>query len=72
MLPPLVDTDMTTDIAAPKISTEKLVNGLISGIKADQYIIRVGDAKRIYTANRFFPKSAFSLLNNKKFYSILE
>ncbi|MFD2286700.1 alcohol dehydrogenase catalytic domain-containing protein [Pedobacter petrophilus] len=37
-----VDTDMTTDLEAKGITPEKLINGLIKGIKNNIYTIRVG------------------------------
>jgi uncharacterized oxidoreductase len=66
LLPPLVDTDMTTERADKKISPKVLVKSLILGLEKDQYTIRVGDTKLIYFINRFFPKLAFSLVNPKR------
>lgn len=66
LLPPLVATDMTSDRKEKKITTEQLVKGLISGLKKDDYIIRVGDSKAVFQLNRFFPKIAFGLVNPKK------
>jgi len=66
LLPPLVDTEMVADRDGKKISTERLVNELISGLRNDNYTIRVGDSKTIYMLNRIFPKLAFSLINPKQ------
>ena len=71
LLPPLVATEMTSKRKDKKITPEQLVNGLISGIKKDQFTIRVGDTKLIYFINRFFPKLAFNLVNPKKIYASL-
>ncbi|WP_342331572.1 SDR family NAD(P)-dependent oxidoreductase [Pedobacter sp. FW305-3-2-15-E-R2A2] len=71
LLPPLVATDMTAKRNDKKISAQELVKALVSGIKKNQFIIRVGDAKLIYLINRFFPKLAFNLVNPKKIYNSL-
>lgn len=63
LLPPVVATEMTADRDNKKMSPENLVKALISGLKKDKYIIRVGDSKAIYFLNRLFPKIAFSLVN---------
>lgn len=69
LLPPLVATEMTARRNDKKITPEKLVNTLVSGIKKDQFTIRAGDSKVIYIVNRFFPKLAFNLVNPKKIYA---
>jgi uncharacterized oxidoreductase len=71
LLPPLVATEMTAARDEKKMTTEELVKGLISGLKKDQYTIRVGDTKLLYMLNRFFPKIAFGLVNPKKTYQSL-
>ena len=63
LLPPVVATEMTADRDNKKMSPENLVKALISGLKRDKYIIRVGDSKLLYYINRLFPKIAFSLVN---------
>jgi uncharacterized oxidoreductase len=67
LLPPLVSTDMTDGFEAKAISPEKLIKGLIKGLKKDSYTIRVGDTKLIYSFSRFFPKLAFRLINPEKY-----
>ncbi|AXF85548.1 Bile acid 7-dehydroxylase 2 [Ephemeroptericola cinctiostellae] len=64
LLPPLVATDMAEGMPAKAISPETLVNHLISGLKKNQYVIRVGDTKVIYFLSRFFPKMAHKILNS--------
>ncbi|SEW44764.1 uncharacterized oxidoreductase [Chitinophaga sp. YR573] len=71
LLPPLVATEMTAARDEKKMTPEKLVEGLISGLKKDQYTIRVGDTKLLYILNRLFPKIAFGLVNSKKTYQSL-
>jgi len=66
LLPPVVATEMTASRNGKKISPEALVQGLITGLKKDQYTIRVGDTKVVYMLNRLFPKFAFRLVNPKK------
>lgn len=63
--PPVVATVMAKGINAKVIIPEKLVNGLISGLKSNNYKIRVGDTNAIYYLNRFLPKIAWSLINKK-------
>ncbi|NII84793.1 SDR family NAD(P)-dependent oxidoreductase [Pedobacter riviphilus] len=72
LLPPLVATEMTAERDEKKLSPDKLVKGLIAGLKKDQYTIRVGDTKLIYLLNRFFPKLAFGLVNPKRNNRILQ
>lgn len=72
LLPPLVATEMTAARDDKKMTTEELVKGLISGLKKDQYTIRVGDTKLLYIVNRVFPKVAFGLVNSKKTYQSLK
>jgi len=66
LLPPVVATAMTAQRKDKKMTPEQLVKGLISGIKKEQYTIRVGDAKLLYFVNRLFPKLAFNLVNPKR------
>jgi len=66
LLPPVVATEMTAKRSGKKMTPEKLVEVLISGIKKDQFTIRAGDTKMLYLVNRFFPKLAFNLVNPEK------
>ena len=72
LLPPVVATEMTSARNDKKITTEDLVRALISGLKKDQFTIRVGDTKALYIVNRLFPKMAFGLVNPKKSYRLLQ
>jgi uncharacterized oxidoreductase len=67
LLPPLVATDMADGFDAKSISPEKLVKGLIAGLKNDNYTIRVGDTKLMYIVSRLFPNLAFKILNPAKY-----
>ncbi|RYF21329.1 MAG: SDR family NAD(P)-dependent oxidoreductase [Flavobacteriales bacterium] len=71
LLPPLVATPLTANRNDKKISPQELVKGLLSGIKRDQFTIRVGDTKIVYLVNRLFPRLAFNLVNPKKIYNSL-
>lgn len=66
LLPPLVDTDMVADRKDKKITPEQLVKRLMSGLRKNQYTIRVGNAKTIYLLNRIVPRMAYSLINSSK------
>ena len=72
LLPPVVATEMTAQRNDKKMTPGQLVKALISGIKKDQFTIRVGDAKLLYFVSRFFPKLAFNLVNPKKIYASLK
>jgi uncharacterized oxidoreductase len=72
LLPPVVATEMTANRNDKKMTPEQLVKALISGIKKDQFTIRVGDTKLLYVVSRFFPKLAFNLVNPKKIYASLK
>lgn len=65
LLPPAVDTSMTAKRNGKKISPERLVKELITGIKKDQFTIRVGDTKLISLFSRLSPWLAFNLVNPK-------
>ncbi len=72
LLPPAVDTELIVHRKGKKISPEALVQGLITGLKKDQYTIRVGDTKVVYILNRLFPKLAFRLVNPKEADKLLQ
>lgn len=72
LVPPVVATEMTAQRNDKKITPEQLVKALISGIKKNQFTIRVGDAKLLYFVSRFFPNLAFNLVNPKKIYASLK
>jgi uncharacterized oxidoreductase len=66
LLPSVVATEMTAGRNDKKMTPEKVVKQLISGLNKDQFTIRVGDTKLLYIVNRLFPKTAFGLVNTKK------
>ena len=66
LLPPAVETELVAHRKIKKMSTEKLIKGLIAGLQKDQYTIRMGYTGTFYYLNRIFPKLAFSLVNPKK------
>lgn len=66
LLPPLVATEMAKGIDAKTITPETLVKGLVEGIHKNNYTIRVGDTKVIYFLSRFFPKTAYKIINPLK------
>jgi len=71
LLPPLVATEMTTDMNSKKMTTADMVKAFIAGLKKDQLTIRIGDTKVVYILNRFFPKLTFNLANPKKSYKVI-
>ncbi len=66
LLPPAVETELIAHREVKKMSTEKLIKGLIAGLQKDQYTIRMGYTGTFYYLNRIFPKLAFALVNPKK------
>lgn len=72
LLPPLVETEMTAALDEKKITTKVLIDALLEAISRDQYTVRVGNTKLLYTMNRFFPKLAFKLLNKPKNFGLLQ
>jgi uncharacterized oxidoreductase len=72
LIPPLVATEMTAGRNDKKISPQEMVKGLIKGLTKEQDVIRVGDAKLFNLVNRFFPKTAFKILNPKKDHQLLK
>ena len=66
LLPPAVDTELIAHREGKKMSTEKLIQGLIAALQKDQYTIRMGYTGAVYYLNRLFPKLAFGLVNPKK------
>ena len=71
LIPPLVDTDMVIDRDDRKMSPENLINGLIYGLKRNEFTIRIGDSKIVYMLNRLLPNVAYGLINPKKYNSKL-
>ena len=66
LLPPAVETELIAHRKVKKMSTEKLIKGLIAGLEKDPYTICMGYTTAIYILNRLFPKLAFRLVNPKK------
>ena len=71
-MPPLVATDMAEGFEDAAISPEKLVKGLIAGLKNDTYTIRVGATKMMYVFSRLVPKLAFKMLNQSKYNHLIK
>jgi short-subunit dehydrogenase involved in D-alanine esterification of teichoic acids len=71
LLPPLVATEMTTDMNGKKMTTAEMVKAFIAGLQKDQLTIRIGDTKVVYILNRLFPKLTFNLVNPKKSYKVI-
>jgi len=71
LLPPLVATEMTTDMNGKKMTTADMVKAFIAGLQKDQLTIRIGDTKVAYVLSRLFPKLIFNLANPKKSYKVI-
>ncbi|MEZ2336908.1 SDR family oxidoreductase [Mucilaginibacter sp. RCC_168] len=71
LLPPLVATEMTTDMNGKKMTSADMVKAFIAGLQKDQLTIRIGDTKTAYILNRIFPKLIFNLANPKKSYQVI-
>ncbi|MCZ2477852.1 SDR family NAD(P)-dependent oxidoreductase [Aquirufa antheringensis] len=65
LLPPAVETELIAHRKIKKMSPEKLIQGLIKGLKKDQYTIKMGYTNTFYFLNRLFPSLAFALVNPK-------
>jgi uncharacterized oxidoreductase len=70
ILPPVVDTNMPAKITGKgkvakgkKMSVDTCVDAIISGLKKDQYEIRIGDNKLLYWVARLMPSVAQNILN---------
>ena len=72
LLPPLVATDMAEGFKSGAISPEKLVNGLIAGLKNDTPTIRVGMTKIMHLISHVSPSLASKLLNSTKANALLQ
>ena len=71
LLPPLVATEMTTEMNGKKMSAADMVKAFIAGLQKDKLTIRIGDTKTVYILNRIFPKMVFNLANPKKSYKLI-
>jgi len=71
LLPPLVATEMTTEMNGKKMSVADMVKAFIAGLQKDKLTIRIGDTKIVYLLNRLFPKMTFNLVNPKKSYKLI-
>jgi uncharacterized oxidoreductase len=72
LLPPLTETEMTERYNEKKMTSENVIKVLVNAIAKDRYTVRVGPTKFLYLMNRFFPTTAFKLLNQKKHYDLLK
>lgn len=72
LLPPVVATEMTVERTGKKLTTEEFVKQFIKALIKNEYVIRIGDTKRLYLLNRFFPKLAYRLVNSKESYAYLK
>ena len=62
VLPPTVDTEMTSSMETTKISPQAMAAETIKNLKKDNFEIRVGQAKVLYVMSRLVPALAESIL----------
>ena len=62
VLPPTVDTDMTSGLETTKISPQIMAAQTVKHLKKDNYEIRVGQTKALYVMSRLVPTLAESIL----------
>ncbi len=64
VIPPLVDTPMTTGRGQGKITPEQLVDEFMEGFRKDRYEISIGKTKWLRLIQRISPKFADGMLKN--------
>lgn len=64
IIPPVVDTKMTTDRNKGKISPEKVVKKFILHFQKNRYETRIGKAQLLYFIHRISPRLADRILKN--------
>jgi uncharacterized oxidoreductase len=62
VLPPTVDTEMTTELETTKISPQAMAAETVKSLKKDNFEIKVGQAKALYVMSRLIPTLAEKLL----------
>ena len=67
LLPPLVDTEFSKDIAGHKgIKPVVVAEALLQGLEVDDFEIRVGQTEEFYRLFLSSPDQAFAALNNRE------
>lgn len=64
VFPPLVETDMTAGLDAPKIAPKVIATDLVEALLKDDFFVRSGVTKDIYQAMLASPENALLLLNS--------
>lgn len=64
--PPFVDTDLTAGFDIPKLAPSVIAEDLLAGMENEEYDIRNGDAKHIYSLSLTAPEDAFLTVNGEK------
>jgi uncharacterized oxidoreductase len=65
LIPPTVNTEVTQNFTAEKVSAARVVKDLINGLKNNRTTVHVSIAKPFYYLHRFFPSLAFKIINPK-------
>ncbi|MCB1760419.1 MAG: SDR family oxidoreductase [Gammaproteobacteria bacterium] len=64
LVPPLVDTDMTTGRGDGKITPQALASEALKAIASDKHDVLIGKTKILYLLYRLLPSAAYRLLKN--------
>lgn len=63
VFPPFVDTDLTKNIDAEKLTPEEIASDLMTAVADDNYTVRSGKTKQLYEFFRQSPEGALKALN---------
>jgi uncharacterized oxidoreductase len=63
VLPPTVDTPMSTQLGGPKITADRLAQTIVRSLRRDRVEIRAGQSRLLYALSRIAPALIFRILN---------
>lgn len=63
LMPPAVETDLTSNYAGPKISPEKVASALVKGLRAGRDEVRPGMTRALHVMSRIAPGFIFEAIN---------
>lgn len=64
VFPPYVDTDLTKNVEADKLSPTEVADDIIAAVEKEEYAVRNGKTKDLYHLFRQSPEDALAALNN--------
>jgi len=65
LMPPAVETDLTTRYDGPKIKPDKVADALIDALRTGRTEVRPGQSKALYAMSRIAPDFIFRALNKQ-------